>query len=51
MGEGRGLWRVLGGKAEGKKDHWGDPSIDGRIILRWIFRNWYVGVQTGLKNI
>jgi hypothetical protein len=18
-------------------DHWGDPSIDGRIIVRWIF--------------
>jgi hypothetical protein len=23
-------------------DHWGDPGIDGRIILRWIFRNWNV---------
>jgi hypothetical protein len=21
----------------------GDPSIDGRIILRWIFRKWDVG--------
>jgi hypothetical protein len=21
-----------------EKDHWGDPSVDGRIILRWIFR-------------
>jgi len=21
-----------------KRDHWGDPGIDGRIILRWIFR-------------
>jgi hypothetical protein len=19
------------------KDHWGDPGVDGRIILRWIF--------------
>jgi len=19
---------------------WGDPDIDGRIILRWIFRKW-----------
>jgi len=19
------------------RDHWGDPDIDGRIILRWIF--------------
>jgi len=21
-------------------DHWGDPDVDGRIILRWIFRKW-----------
>jgi hypothetical protein len=21
-----------------KKDHWGDPGVDGRIILRWIFK-------------
>jgi len=19
-----------------ERDHWGDPSVDGRIILRWI---------------
>jgi len=30
-----------------EKDHLGDPSVDGRIILRWIFRKWYVGVWTG----
>jgi hypothetical protein len=24
----------------GEKDHWGDPGVDGRIILRWIFRKW-----------
>jgi hypothetical protein len=29
------------------KDHLGDPDIDGRIILRWIFRKWDVGVWTG----
>jgi hypothetical protein len=22
------------------KDHWGDPDVDGRIILRRIFRKW-----------
>jgi hypothetical protein len=22
------------------KDHLEDPSVDGRIILKWIFRNW-----------
>ena len=24
-----------------------DPSVDGRIIFRWIFRKWDVGVWTG----
>jgi len=27
-------------------DHWGDPDVDGRIILRWIFGNGE-GVETG----
>ena len=26
-----------------ERDHWGDPGVDGRIILRWIFRKWNVG--------
>ena len=26
----------------------GYPGIDGRIILRWLFRKWNVGVWTGL---
>jgi len=26
-----------------ERDHWGDPGVDGRIILRWIFRKWDVG--------
>ena len=38
--------QVLVGKPEGK-NHFGDPGVDGRIILRWIFRKWYVGVWTG----
>jgi hypothetical protein len=26
-----------------ERDHWGDRGIDGRIILRQIFRKWDVG--------
>jgi hypothetical protein len=26
-----------------------DPSMDGRIILRWIFRKWDVGIWTRLS--
>ena len=30
-----------------ERDLLGDPGIDGKIILRWIFRMWDVGVWTG----
>jgi len=26
---------------------WGDPDVDGRIILRWIFRKWEGAMGTG----
>ena len=29
-----------------ERDHLEVPGLDGRIILRWIFRKWYVGVWT-----
>jgi hypothetical protein len=45
--EERGVCRVLVGIPEGKRPL-GDPDINGRIILRWIFRKWEVGLRTGL---
>jgi hypothetical protein len=31
----------------GERDHLGVPGLDWKIILRWIFRKWNVGVWTG----
>jgi hypothetical protein len=31
-----------------ERDRWGDPSVDGMIMLGWIFKKWDVGVRTGL---
>jgi len=39
------LLSVVGNLKE--RDHLGDPSVDGRIILKWIFSNWNVEVCTG----
>jgi hypothetical protein len=53
MGEGRVVHRVLVGKPEGWH-RWGHPDVDGRIILRWIFRTWegvggtgWIGLRIG----
>jgi hypothetical protein len=43
-GEGRGVYRVLVGKPEGKRP----LGVDGRIMLGWIFKKWDVGVRSGL---
>ena len=32
-----------------ERDYLGYPGVDGRIILRWIFRRWDVGVWTGSR--
>jgi hypothetical protein len=47
MGEGRVVYRVLVGKPEGKRPL-GRPRRRWRIMLRWIFKKWDVGVRTGL---
>jgi hypothetical protein len=38
------LWQNLR-----ERDHWEDPGVDGRIILRCIFEKCVVGVSTGLS--
>jgi hypothetical protein len=37
-------WRNLG-----KRNCLGDQGVDGKIILRWIFRKWDVEVLPGLR--
>ena len=44
IGEGRGVYRVLVGKPGNYLE---EPGVDGRIILRRIYRRWDVGLWTG----
>jgi hypothetical protein len=32
-----------------ERDHFEDPVVDGRIIIRWIFSKWDVRARTGLN--
>jgi hypothetical protein len=41
-GERRGVYRVWWGNLR-ERDHREDAGVDGKIILRWIFRKWDVG--------
>jgi hypothetical protein len=44
----RNVYRVLVSKSE-VRVYLGDPVIDVRILLRWIFRKWNVGQWTGSR--
>jgi len=48
MRDRRGVCRVLVGNLR-QREHLGDPGVEGRIIIRWIFRKWDLGVWTGLS--
>jgi hypothetical protein len=45
-GEERCIQDFSGGKLR-EREHLEDPGVDGRIILRWIFRKWDVRAWTG----
>jgi hypothetical protein len=42
MGRGEACTGFWGGNVR-DSDHWEDPGVDGRILLRWIFKKYGVG--------
>jgi hypothetical protein len=47
MGEGRGAYRILVGRRDGRRPL-GRPRLDERIILKSIFKKWDGGSWTGM---
>jgi hypothetical protein len=45
-GDWRDAYKILVGNPR-ERDHLGDPGLDGKIRLKWIFRKWDVGLWTG----
>jgi hypothetical protein len=50
MGEDRGVHRCWWGSLR-ERGHWGDQDVDGRIILRWIFRKFRGVGSWGLDGV
>jgi len=48
MGEGEACTGFWWGNLR-ERDQLEAPGLDGKIILRWIFRKWDVGIWTGLS--
>jgi hypothetical protein len=42
---------TCGAYGGGERDHWGDPDVDWRVILRRIFRKWEGIVGTGWSRL
>jgi hypothetical protein len=34
-----------------ERDQWGEPGVDARIILRWMFKKYDVGLLTGMRLV
>jgi hypothetical protein len=53
------MWRVWGRRevctgcwwgSRRETGHWGDPDVDGRIIIGWIFRKFEGVVEIGVGS-